>query len=98
MKVKSVEESECSFVSVDEDEFLRTSEDSWYVKLDGSFQPIHYCEDLEKVYQTFVSENDSGLLECPNCGSACEFLEETGPQVSAIYCTVCLEEQKQTTR
>lgn len=61
MKLKEVTKAIVFFVETDEDEqnyYTRYSADNWTVRMGESDEPLFYCEEIEKLFQEWLSKND----------------------------------------
>jgi len=60
MKIVNAEKSIVFYVETDEKElnrYTRHSSCSWTVIMGESDEPVYDCEDLEKLFQEWVSQN-----------------------------------------
>ena len=60
MKIVNVTKSIVFYVETDENElnrYTRHSSENWTVTMGESDEPIYDCEELEKVFQEWVSQN-----------------------------------------
>ena len=57
MKITSIEKIESFIIKTDEDDYYqyhRYGSDSWFVTMGESEEPVHYCEEIEKLFQEYI--------------------------------------------
>lgn len=60
MKIKEVTKATIFYVETDEEgyyRYIRHGADSWTVTMGESDEPVYDCEELEKLFQDWLSKN-----------------------------------------
>lgn len=60
MKIKEVTKAIIFYVETDEEDYyryIRHGADSWMVAMGESDEPVYKCEELEQMFQEWVSKN-----------------------------------------
>ncbi len=62
MKIKEVTKIVCFLIETDEEypnEYTRYSADNWTVRMGESDETLYNCEEIETLYQKWLTKNES---------------------------------------